>query len=193
MVWYRFDKKQTTDDLLQLSIGWLKKHNYLRENTIIYGKLIWKRTCSWGDTKEIASLMCMSNFNGEKRNITLAYRYGGNEDINLNLPVVCTSPHFGGKRYWFLCPKCGKKVAFLYGGKYFWCRDCHNLSYPTQQMGFMSRMLERSRKYENRVTDNGLKKRWLHWSTFEKYMDKSEQYERLSLIAVYRAIKRSLN
>lgn len=190
MVWYRFEKKQTTDDLLRLSIGWLKKHNYLRENAIINGKLIWSRTYGEGNTREIGSLFCTSYFIGEKRSLTLAYRYGGKEDINLNIPIDCSSPYYGGKRYWFLCPKCGKRVAFLYGGKYFWCRCCHNLSYPTQQMSFMSRMLEKSKKCEARVSEDGFKKRWLHWSTFEKYMDKSEHYERLSLVALYRTLRK---
>lgn len=190
MVWYRIDKKRTTEDLLKLSIGWLKKHNCLQENAIINGGLTWKRTSGLCLPREIASVTYFANFIGENKSITLSYTYNDKESIRLDISVVCSFPHYGGKRYWFLCPRCGRKVAFLYGGKYFWCRKCQNLSYPTQQMGFLGRMLEKSKKYEEKVFDNGRRKRWLHNATFEKYMDKAEYYERISLIEMYKTFKR---
>ena len=183
-------KKRTTEDLLKLSIGWLKTHNYLRENSIINGNLIWNRMLGEEYTREIGSVNFMSNFIGENRSITLSYTYNDKENIRFEIPVVCSFPHYGGKRYWFLCPRCGRKVAFLYSGKYFWCRKCQNLSYPTQQMGLLGRMLEKSKKYEEKVLDNGGKKRWVHHTTFEKYMDKAEYYERLGLIAMYKIFKK---
>lgn len=192
MVWYRFEKKQTTDDLLQLSVASLKRLGYLRENAIANGGLSWKRTYSWGDTKEIASVMCTSKFIGEKRTITLAYTYNGKDAVSLEIPIIYSNPYFGGKRYWFLCPRCGRKVAFLYGGKQFWCRHCHNLSYPTQQIGYVGRMFERSGKYQRKVLKDGCRKRWLHYSTLEKYLDKSEYYEMRGLAAMYKNFKRML-
>lgn len=186
MVWYRIDKKRTTEDLLKLSIGWLKKHDCLMEKAIVNGELTWKRSSGLCPPKEIASVMYFTNFIGENRSITLSYTYNDKENIRFEIPVVCSFPHYGGKRYWFVCPRCGRKVAFLYGGKYFWCRQCQNLSYPTQQMGFLGRMFEKSRKYEERVLDDGRRKRWVHHSTLEKYMGKAEYYEKLGLVAMYR-------
>lgn len=42
-------------------------------------------------------------------------------------------PH-GGKRPWFLCPTCPKRVGILYyaAGQPFRCRLCCNLAYPSQ-------------------------------------------------------------
>jgi len=190
MVWYRFDKKRTTDDLLRLSAGWLKKHDYLRENSIINGRLSWKQHSEAYPPKETGSLNFSANFFGEKRHITLFYKYRDREYISLDIPIVCSYPYYGGRRYWFLCPRCGRKSTFLYGGKYFLCRRCQNLSYPTQQMGFWERMLARSRKYEKRVLKDGCRKPWVHQSTFEKYMDRSEDYEMRGLFAMCRVLKR---
>ncbi len=54
--------------------------------------------------------------------------------------VVYTTPPFGGRRWWWLCPllyqgqPCGRRVAKLYlpgGDVYFGCRHCHSLTYES--------------------------------------------------------------
>ena len=40
--------------------------------------------------------------------------------------------NFGGKRAWFLCPKCNKQVGVLYRkplNSLFYCRSCQDLCY----------------------------------------------------------------
>jgi hypothetical protein len=53
-----------------------------------------------------------------------------------------TTPHYGGRRWWFLCPllregqPCGRRVGKLYlppRGRYFGCRHCHRLTYTSCQ------------------------------------------------------------
>jgi hypothetical protein len=52
-----------------------------------------------------------------------------------------TSCHFGGCRWWFVCPLvvngrvCNRRVGVLYlgSGKYFGCRHCHNLTYESSK------------------------------------------------------------
>ena len=44
--------------------------------------------------------------------------------------------HFGGVRYWFLCPSCRKRVGKLYAplsADEFKCRHCHRLTYRLSQ------------------------------------------------------------
>ena len=191
MVWHRSIKKQTTDDLLKLSIGWLKKHKYVQENTKLNGEIYWKRVTDGVSSNIIACSKYLSNFIGENRYIELSYIYNG-ENINCKIPIEVGNPNYGGKRYWFVCPRCGRKVAFLYLRKKFLCRHCHNLSYKTQQLGFSDRMLAMSRKYRNKVITNESKKRWLHWTTFDKIMSKSEYYEELSFIILYKKLLKLL-
>ncbi len=192
MVWYRSDKKKTTDDLLQLSIGWMKKHKCFQENTVINGGLTWKRSSELFYSKVVGSAAYTSNFIGKERCITLNYVFRKQENIKVNISIVCSFPYFGGKRYWFLCPQCGRKVAFLYAEKYFLCRCCQNLCYKAQQMGYMGRMFEQSNKYQDRVLENGQKKRWIHRTTFEKYLDKSEEYEMRGLVSMCKDFRKLL-
>src|SRR5437870_5446401 len=53
------------------------------------------------------------------------------------IPLIYTTPHYGGIRWWFLCPKCTRRVSLLYkpsNAECFFCRHCHDLSYESTQM-----------------------------------------------------------
>jgi hypothetical protein len=55
----------------------------------------------------------------------------------LDLSFTFSTPHFGGQRYWFLCPHCGKRVGKLYRPRLtdkFECRHCHRLTYASSQV-----------------------------------------------------------
>lgn len=47
--------------------------------------------------------------------------------------IYSTGPH-GGKRPWFTCPQCQRRVGILYHAPFhpFFCRRCCNLAYPSQ-------------------------------------------------------------
>ena len=47
--------------------------------------------------------------------------------------LTTTTPRFGGLRYWFLCPRCGRRVGKLYHVERWGCRHCHNLAYQSQR------------------------------------------------------------
>lgn len=54
------------------------------------------------------------------------------------LPLVATRPGFGGARWWFICPRCGRRVGIVYFCRWHgvsgdWaCRRCHGLAYDSQ-------------------------------------------------------------
>jgi hypothetical protein len=63
-------------------------------------------------------------------------------DIKEAVRLSYTRPHFGGKRWWFLCPlkkngkACCSRVGRLHlppGGHYFGCRKCYDLTYQACQ------------------------------------------------------------
>jgi hypothetical protein len=60
--------------------------------------------------------------------------YNPIEKIDYKIFLTSTHPNYGGFRYWFSCPKCGKRVWKLYlslESKYFLCRQCQNLTYTS--------------------------------------------------------------
>lgn len=53
-----------------------------------------------------------------------------------NITFAGAKPHLGGTRWWFLCPLCNRRTAYLYlppGTSRFGCRRCLNLTYRSCQ------------------------------------------------------------
>lgn len=58
---------------------------------------------------------------------------------------------FGGKRPFFICPDCGGHTLHLYRLGRFACRECHELSYPSQRERESDRAHRRANKIRNRL------------------------------------------
>ena len=72
---------------------------------------------------------------------------GERRTINEDIPVDWTDCHLGGKRAWWLCPGCGKRVAILYlQATGYRCRTCHNLTYRSSQESRFDRHLRKKFK-----------------------------------------------
>ena len=58
--------------------------------------------------------------------------------------VQWTRCHFGGRRPWFICKHCGKRVRKLYVGMAIACRYCFNGAYQSQHRGKNARAHHRA-------------------------------------------------
>jgi hypothetical protein len=139
---YYWDKKDTVEDCRSVSISFLKKHDYLSENSCRSGRISWKN-CYGEETSSIG--VVVSTFEGEKYvrfYYTVTNRSSGEKtDYDYKVQLTTTPCNFGGFRYWFVCPLskngiyCGRRVGVLYlspGGSYFGCRHCYSLSYESR-------------------------------------------------------------
>lgn len=134
---YYFDKKQEADDLRKIQISWLKKKGLLR-GYVITG-IEW--TSGWAQVKSSVGITICAE--GVRKYIRLRYiqteSNGDKKDFDYEIPLATTSCHFGGERYWFVCPLskngvyCGRRAGVLYqGGGYFGCRHCYELTYESR-------------------------------------------------------------
>lgn len=138
--------KDTTESQKWLDVRWLKKQGYLDKH-ISYGTLSW----SCGDRESGSIQFRISN---DKMTLIYKFRYRDSEweDVEQTVFFDKTPCNFGGYRYWFLCPRCSRRVAVLYGaGKYFLCRHCYNLCYSSQQENYLDRQMRKSRKIRRRL------------------------------------------
>lgn len=177
--WYRWDSKKTTESQHRIDVRLLKKWGCLNGSLFI-GK--W----SWSSNGEPTGSI---NYSVNTERIVLNYRYrfrGGEwESVEQEIYFDKTPCHYGGHRFWFLCPRCYKRVAVLYGaGKYFLCRHCHGLTYSSQQEGFANRMMRKARKIRERMDRNNipidpfpLKPNNMHWKTYNRLRDKAMKAE----------------
>jgi|GEM_PF-3430472 len=96
----------------------------------------------------------------------------------------------GGKRTWFLCPHCNRRVALLYGaGKYFLCRHCYNLTYASQQIQRYERLMEKARGIRQRLGGSANlsepfpeKPKGMHRKTYYQLRQKAGQANHSSLV-----------
>jgi hypothetical protein len=82
---------------------------------------------------------------------------GGAEPRNMGYTVRTdrSSCHFGGARSWFLCPRCTRRCAILYGlsrrDGYFGCRRCLRLGYSSEAESLIDRLWRKQRKLESKL------------------------------------------
>lgn len=89
--------------------------------------------------------------------LRLRYRLGSDDKQVLkdyHIGITWTPCHLGGARPWFLCPRCGSRVAYLYLRSVFACRSCQGLNYAGQQAGKAVTALDRSLALRRTVGTN---------------------------------------
>jgi hypothetical protein len=68
--------------------------------------------------------------------ITLRHRWFGQVLESTPIHLQSTKTNFGGRRWWFCCPECNRRVGQLHlpiGAHNFACRTCHLLTYRSTQ------------------------------------------------------------
>lgn len=127
--------RSTVESGLTLDIGYMQRKGLLEPYRS--GSLEWSRS-NGGEKHHIASIGYSLDEDGTL--LRLRYTKGSGENaeaLNYSVVLLKTPAHFGGFRYWFLCPLVGcksGKLSKLYlpsGGKYFGCRKCYKLTYTS--------------------------------------------------------------
>lgn len=136
---YSWSGRSTVEDYKSISIFWLRKQGYLKKD-LVYTNGGIKWTSSSGEDR--GSIGFSIAINGDRGQLTFRYTHtnrsdGAKEDISYPVDLVSTPCNYGGRRWWFICTAyqngvyCGRRVGSLYGGKYFACRHCYNLTYES--------------------------------------------------------------
>lgn len=175
--WYRLGpKKLTTENQRRLDIRRLKKQGCLRAG--ILGSLSWP-----GNGKPASSI----GFQMEADRMILSYRHrphGGEWNKVEQVVFLDRTPcNYGGRRPWFRCPGCGKRVAVLYyARKDFLCRVCCGFTYTSQQKGKLDRLIRKANIIDGRMGGKGYifdfvpdKPKYMHWKTYWRLRKELEQ------------------
>jgi hypothetical protein len=135
----RSRRKLTAEECRALDIARLPVREFLNQSN-------WLTVLSWSNyAGEVTGSVGYTCEPWGSRSGALRFRYsvthaGETIQIDEPIPVVTTQPHYGGVRWWFICPltvngnACQRRVRKLYlpsGGRYFGCRTCYNLTYES--------------------------------------------------------------
>ena len=124
--WSRTNTKDTVDDCLRLDAQAVATKLDLTQRGYASWRWSWSRLGG-----ERTSTIDFWILPGE--GIRLNYNCAGVPVPPYLAPVVTTVPNYGGLRYWFLCPRCNRRIRYLYCDRLFLCRSCHGLTYRTTQ------------------------------------------------------------
>ena len=141
--WRWHTKKQTVEDGWTLSTFALKRDGLIVPDAHTAGSLVWKVR---GEVRSSVNYTLRPLGDGTRLLLTLDYVFntGPHTGERVTEPIVLTSttPNYGGRRWWFICPltvngrACGRRVGKLYlpgGAKWHGCRHCYDLAYTSAQ------------------------------------------------------------
>lgn len=190
-----------TDDCLMLDTAWLRKEKLLSGQAKRRFKIGWVQhtVIDFHEPKERqhkigAQVVLYGDQGGEftcwdaSGQVNLFYQaeiqpdtYHSQQEHNysLSLPLVTTSPNYGGVRWWFLAPCCGQRVRVVYlptQGEIAsitpQCRNCLELHYPSQCASY----IERQKTYERHLLANY----GLHWAAWRYDFELKEHYLKMT-------------
>jgi hypothetical protein len=117
--------------------------------------------------------------------LQLEFAVSGSQ-LRQTIALATTTPHFGGTRWWFICPVTGERVGRLHlppGASQFASRQAHGLTYACQTEDFYARAARRSRKLSARLGDDigppsvPLKPKGMRWTTYARHLEQIKRFE----------------
>ena len=200
-------KANTVEDCLILDLAKLARDGLLLDSPGS-GSLWWTNTRTGKQTASLGYRRERTTTGGWMFHLLYtAGREHDRQDIDEPIPLLATRPHFGGVRWWFICPlvvagnPCQRRVGKLYlppGARYFGCRHCHGLSYGCRGEEAPSRALRRAQKIRRRlggsesmVSPFPSKPKRMHWRTYERLRWAHNEADRACWVGVKEWLERT--
>lgn len=112
-------------------------------------------------------------------------------DASMIVQIADTSPNFGGRRLWFVCPRsaCGRRCVVLYrprscNARAFACRRCHGIRYLSQRISPSRRAERRAERCARRLVSNTegdfQRPRGMHRATYTRLIRERVRFANLA-------------
>lgn len=123
---YRGYVKGKVEDYRSLDANEFSRWGYFKQG-LQCGTLRWTR-----GGNQIGSCGFYVHINDSNNTIIFSYSYNDAPHPDVHVPLTWYQPGFGGRRYLFLCPRCGRRMRTLHfmAGE-IGCRICLNLTYES--------------------------------------------------------------
>jgi hypothetical protein len=108
------------------------------------------------------------------------------EHVEQKIRLAFTEPHYGGRRWWMICPYKGVRAAKLYlpnGGDRFASRQAWGLAYQSQRVGHRDRAFEKLFRLQRKLGceqgyDSFIRRPKGMWNrTFERHLERFEELD----------------
>lgn len=142
----RHSNHPVVEDGLTIDLGLMVRGGWIRDGASGSGNLHW--SCNGKRFASIAHRYDLSD--PERASLVLIYTWTPDgrkpEPVEQRIALVSTVPHYGGRRWWMLCPFTGRRVAKLHlppGGGKFASRKAWRLPYRSQRVAKRDRPFEK--------------------------------------------------
>ena len=141
----RHGGRPTADSSLFIDLAWMLRTGRASEGAHCRGTLSW--SCRGEESGRIGYVAAMHEPGDERLELNYTNtRRGERKDVHQTVRLTFTQPHYGGKRWWMLCPVSGRRVGKLYlppGGDIFASRQSWRMGYQSQRDAHRDRPFER--------------------------------------------------
>jgi hypothetical protein len=108
---HRWHKRTVVEDCLRLSLKRLFKQGTLVEGRYTSGSLTWRN----GSKDVLGNILYEADMqDSEAATFTASFSYNKAPMVQRIVRMHYTVPHYGGRRWWFVCPVTGKCCSHLY-------------------------------------------------------------------------------
>ena len=146
---YRERNRGTVEGALRLDLRVMRRQGYLVPGGITSGIQRWH----WAATgQESGSVSVTVNLSDPVSGfLTVRFNLNGEPKVQ-TIDIASVPMRFGGRRYYFICPRRGTRCEVLpVVGGVFASRQAQRLTYQSQSSDQIDRMRDRARRLEKRI------------------------------------------
>jgi hypothetical protein len=138
---------------LRIDLPWMLKTRRAIEGNHVWGTLQWNRG---GEPAGSITYRAIMDEPGNER-LELAYTRGEGGDaerVQQTIRLTFTRPHYGGKRWWMICPYRGVRCAKLFkpgNGDRFASRKAWRIAYQSQRGGWHDRPFDKLNRLQRKL------------------------------------------
>jgi len=176
----------TVEQGLTLDLARLIRKGWVRDGSTGTGSLEWTRNGK--PSASIGYSFDLTEPDGAR--LTLRYTWtpsdGEPHSVEQLIRLTWTSPHYGGRRWWFVCPSTGRRAGKLHlppGGGRFASRIAWRLPYRSQRSAKRDRPFDRLFRLQQKLgSDAGweaglYRPKGMHHRTFERHLERYWQLD----------------
>jgi hypothetical protein len=181
----RYRERIRLEDGLKLDLNRLIRQNLVRPGAAWGSTILWSYRYSG---EEIVSGRVSADMTAE-RSGWFRLQLG---EMDQRIDLVATARHFGGRQWYFVCPRSARRVSTLWkppGAQFFasrqaWGRQC---AYGSQFESPRDRALSAAQDIRYRLGGKEFesiidgvpppKPKWMRWRTYEKIIRRCDTYE----------------
>jgi hypothetical protein len=184
----RYGGRPTVESGLTLDLNKLIRDRLFRPGQSESGTLVWTHP---GSREQVGSIGYQVTMADERGYVRLRYTAtdswtGETHASDYMIELTTTPQPFGGRRWWFVCPRRGDLVCKLHlppGASTFASRRAHRLGYASQRQSPRDHAVNRAYKLRRRLGSDGMigtaisKPKGMRWATFERLMNQVDAAE----------------